>query len=263
MTSNCKLYFLIPFLFLSYSSIGQILNIEKSRLDAGDSSHWVGNISLTYQLINQQIKTQGGGIKANLAHVGQANDYILIGDISYLNSEGFNLLQNGYVHARAEMMKDHKLSYELFTQIQYDQVKGMQERFLIGGNLRWSVYNKDKNSFVLAAGTFYENEEWYWEEYTNDATITTKAHPSIFRFNAYFTYRTDINDNVYFNLTTYFQPKYTSIEEFRISGIANLNFRITKNLFFKNSFTLWYDNAPYVPIDQLNYTLKNGISYNF
>lgn len=259
-----KHYFFINlFLFITFSTSAQILNVEKSRLDSGDSIHWVGNIALEYQLINQQIKTQGGGLKTNFARIGKINDLILISDLSFLNSEGFNLLQNGFAHGRIEFLKNKKLSYEAFAQWQFDQVKGMNERFIIGGNLRFTPIENDTDRFAIGLGTFYENEDWYWEQTQNEETIVTKAHPSIARWNFYLTYRSDLTETIFFNITTYYQSKYDALDEFRISALANLNFKISDNLYFNNNFTLWYENKPYVPIDKLNYTIKNGIGYNF
>ncbi|KXX70727.1 DUF481 domain-containing protein [Flammeovirga sp. SJP92] len=250
-------------IFYSYHLQAQILNVEKARLDQGDSVHWVGNIALNYRLINQQIRTQGGGLKTNFARVGKVNDLVLISDLSFLNSEGFDLLQNGFIHGRIEFLKNRKISYEVFSQLQYDQVKGMNERFLIGGNFRYNPIDNDTDHLAIGLGSFYENENWYWEEVTDNETIVTKAQPSIARWNLYITYRSDISDHVFFNFTTYFQSKYSTMDAYRISTVANLNFKISKKLYFNNNFTLWYENQPYVPIDKLNYTIINGIGYNF
>lgn len=262
MTSS-RLIILTLFFVLPSYSFSQILNVEKSRLDKGDSVQWIGNISMEYQLINQQIKTQGGGIKTNFARIGHINDLVLISDLSFLNSEGFDLLQNGFLHGRMEFFKNKKLSYEAFSQIQFDQVKGMNERFLIGGNLRFTPIDTESDLFAIGLGSFYENEDWHWEEQHGESTVITRADPSIGRWNFYFTYRADFSENIYINITTYFQSKFSTLEEYRVSALANLNFKISKNLYFNNSFTLWYENKPYVPIDKLNYTIKNGIGYNF
>ncbi|WP_044208899.1 DUF481 domain-containing protein [Flammeovirga sp. OC4] len=256
------LLLLISF-FISYSLQAQILNIEKARLDEGDSVHWVGNISLNYRLINQQITTQGGGLKTNFARVGKINDLILISDLSFLNSEGFDLLQNGFLHGRMEFLKNRKLSYEVFTQLQFDQVKGMNERFLLGGNFRFSPIKSKKSFLAIGIGTFYENENWHWLTEQDGETIIHKAKPSIARWNTYITYRADFSDNVFFNIMSYFQTKYSNVREYRLSILANLNIKISKKLYFNNNFTLWYENRPYVPIDKLNYSIKNGIGYNF
>ncbi|NME68815.1 DUF481 domain-containing protein [Flammeovirga aprica] len=250
-------------LFISYSLQAQILNIEKSRLDQGDSVQWVGNISLNYKLINQQIRTQGGGLKTNIARIGKVNDLLVISDLSFLNSEGFDLLQNGFVHTRMEFLKNRKLSYEVFTQLQFDQVKGMNERFILGGNLRFSPIENDTDLLAIGLGSFYENENWEWEQDVDGESLVTKAQPSIARWNLYVTYRADFSDHIFFNITSYFQSKYSTMDEYRISILANLNFKISKKLYFTNNFTLWYENKPYVPIDKLNYTIKNGIGYNF
>ncbi|WP_281616022.1 DUF481 domain-containing protein [Flammeovirga sp. SubArs3] len=263
MKNFLYIFFTVSLFFIHITSKAQILNVEKSRLDVGDSSRWVGNINVNFELINQQIETYGGGIKGNFAHVGQKHDFIVLADLSLLNSEGFDLLQNGFIHIRSKFRKHKRLSFEAFTQAQYDQVKGMNERLLLGGNARWRFFRKEQTVLIFGVGTFYEIEDWRWEEVTDTETIITTASPKLFRSNLYLKYRLDYNETVYLNFIVYHQSSFTDAQNYRISGETNINFKISSSLTFNNKFTLWYDNQPYVPIDQLNYTMKNGIIYKF
>lgn len=262
----------VIWLLLSVTTVyGQILNVEKQRSSGIDSAQWLGNVDFSFSLKEQQTKTLSANLNTNLVYFSSKHSYILIGKLSSLRGNGESLVSHGYGHVRVNFFRKKKLSYELFSQIQYDEVRGMKQRNLIGGNIRYTLKDKDNYLLSIGTGVMYEREQWEWnvtEDDLNEAEGFTqigliKPLTEAPKNNTYISLKYDISKNMYLNFITYYQAKFDQLNKPRISGEAKFNVIISKRLRFVASGTWWHDAAPVVPIDKTNYAITNGLKYSF
>ncbi len=253
-----KKYLLIFSVLMCYhfSSTAQILNVERDRLEAHDSgSVWLGNLGLGFNLQQQQTRILTWSNSLNLAYITPKNKLMFIGNYENMNGEGEVLAQNGYFHTRLNLGWKNKVIYELFTQAQFDQVRGINQRFLAGGALRYQPLGYDHKSitFAIAPGLMYEYENWSFGE---QDSIT-----SVIKTSSYLNLHTSISENIEFNMVGYYQARLSHLHQPRLSSDIALNFKVTKNLTLGTQFSILYDFAPVVPTDQLIYTWDNVLSF--
>ena len=128
---------------------------------------------------------------------------------------------------------DSKNSIYGFLQSQNIKVLQMNHRYLFGGGYRHSIYAHESQYFDLAAGLFYEDEE-YPELQTNKL-----------RFNINGYVRVKIFKKLFFNCVTYFQINTKDTSDIRLFVEPKINFELYK-------FTLSivgqnrYNSTPYL-----------------
>ena len=171
------------------------------------------------------------------------------------------VVRGGYLHARSNFLRKRRLSHELFTQYQYDRVRGLRDRWLAGGGLRWRWLESDKSSLYLGAGIMYEVEQWQDPEAENKF-----IQPKLWKSANYLSLNTAFSNQVSLHAISYYQTGFdNSIDAFRhcISATATLRVKLSSKLTFKTSFDGVYENRPVIPITKFIYSLNNGLTVSF
>ena len=264
-----KHFFLLSILLcMGQTVFAQILNVEKSRLKGDSSNYFLGNIGVDLNVNNRSVNDAGQtttfiGLTANsnTGYISQYHSYLLLGQLQYNAITDQPINSTGYGHFRINWLREHKLSYETFTQVQYDQGRGMDLRWLGGGGIRLRVHDDENTSLYIGIGGMYEREIWE-VPLTEDAIRTT----NIWKSTNYVASRVKVNENIDFNIIAYYQTGYDFASDFfrhRVSADANIIVKVTNRLSFRTSFNATYENRPVVPIAKFVYSLTNGIQISF
>ena len=111
---------------------------------------------------------------------------------------------------------DSKNSIYGFLQSQNIKVLQMNHRYLFGGGYRHSIYANESQYFDVAAGLFYENEEY------------PKLQTNKLRFNVNGFVRVKIFEKLFFNCVTYFQINTKKASDIRMFVEPKINFEQDK-----------------------------------
>ncbi|MTI22475.1 DUF481 domain-containing protein [Fulvivirga sp. RKSG066] len=263
-----KKYTLLLFVWLtSHVLYSQILKVDKGNLDADSSGYFMGSVDASFNINNrsttaeEEVIFKGLNGNADLVYVSDKHAYILINSINYFTSTGGPLISTGYAHFRVNLLRKKTLSYELFTQIQYDDGRNMPFRFLQGGGIRINLAESSNSSLHLGLGIMHEEE--HWKSIRMDGQIIEKE---IWKTSDYISGKIKVNDYVNFSIITYYQGGYDNESEVfrnRVSGDAVLSVKITDRLAFLTSFSAQYEDKPIIPINGFVYSLTNGLKFNF
>lgn len=239
------------FLF-SAMAFAQIVNIEDKRL--GSEKKWNGDFNLNFDIVSD---AQDFFQLENATHVqynNNAHRVLLMNNLS-INKSGDESWQNfGFQHLRYTYQKEEKrLGYESFVQHQYNEIRKIDLRFLVGSGIRYQLFRKEKIKSNIGVAIMYAYEE---EEDTDFIEET-------YRGSFYVSLHWDMNKSTSFHHTSYYQPVLEYFEDFRYSGESKLNIRFTERLKFSLIFRMMYDAEPAIDIPDLTYQLKNGIAYEF
>lgn len=257
----------IILVFLVSEVNGQILNIEKSRIQEDTTKKFIGNVGINFSLNNRSTTPEnkvlfvGLNGNSNLGYFSLKNAYLFFGTINYTYLTGAPVISTGYGHFRINFNRKKRLSTEAFTQIQYDETRGMNFRFLAGVGTRLNLLKSENLELFLGNGLMWETEEWKMPE-GNDSIVVKNIPKS----SNYFSIKAKLNPFTTFNSINYYQVGYDNdqnVFRHRLSIDASLVFLINKHLSFVNSFNAGYENKPVVPILRFSYTLSNGILIKF
>ena len=261
-----KRIILSALLFLPILATSQILKVDKGAINNDSANFFLGNVNFNFNINNrsataeEEITFVGLTANADLVYLTEQHAYILINNINYFQSTGGPLISTGFAHFRINFARKNALSYESYTQIQYDDGRNMPLRRLIGSGIKYQVTETDNSELHLGIGIMYEYEDWRSFE---DNQIITKE---IWKNSSYVGFQSNINDHINFNGIIYFQggiDTQSNLFRSRISGELSLSFDITEKLAFNTTFVSQYEDRPIIQINNWVYALTNGLRWSF
>lgn len=231
----------------------QIVNIEDRRNSVLDTAGWSGLVDLRFSLIeNGQtiISTRSTG---RIDFLQDRHHFFSISQYNFGRVEDAAFVEDGFQHFRYNYNWKPRLTWEVFTQFQYNEKINLRLRWLLGSGPRFTILEKGENKIFLGTLYLYEyNEEFL----TNEQKVFTREH----RLSAYLSFRFKPSPVFTFSGTTYFQPSWG---DFRIASQHTLIFKIIENISFSTAFGLTYDSSPPGEVVNLIYNLTNGIRWTF
>ena len=255
MTFRLIQRFCLSTLFLAWSEgHAQVLNIESKRF-YNDTSGWAGNTKLNflYQYNSNHILTAG-----NTIHVQYQKNlvrWIFLNDVSLNRFNGQNLLNTGYQHVRLNHRIKHglRVTWEAYAQTQYNKPMQLHFRALSGTGPRIRVIRNDKLRMYVATSYFFEYE----------LSSAQREEMYTHRNSTYLTFTWFIKEHSELSSTTYYQPAFNDLRDFRIATDFNLTFEITKHFAFGIAGSLLYDTRQPVDVPNLIHRMEQRLVYTF
>ncbi len=251
----------------------QILNIERVRVSRDTTDYWTGRGSLDFSMFNRNAGKNNPNNylsltgKADVAYISKQHAYMLFNNLNYVlinyasGEERNTVANNGFSHLRVNLFHRRRLSYEIYSQYQYDDARGLNTRLLNGGGLRIALLRSDDVSLYLGSSLMWEHESWRDPEEAGLVHLSDLAKSS-----NYISTRARISESVSINSIFYFQTGYdplVSSFRHRVSGDIAVTAKITKVLSLRTGFNCTYENQPIVPVTKFIYSITNGIELAF
>ena len=260
---------------IPFSSLAQIVNIEEGRMDRDSSNHFAGKVGLDFSIYNQNAgKNQPNNylqftFNSHSTYQSKKHTYLLINYLNYLlvnyntKTQRNTVAQQAYSHFRINFLQAHRLSYEVFAQVQGDKARGLQLRTLGGGYLRYRLMKQNEKivNVFIGTGIMQEHEEWH-----NPEEAERLQTSDLLKSTSYVSAKMKPSNTVEINAITYYQTGYSRlIDRFRnrVSGEVSLGVNLNKVFALKTKFNCTYEDRPIVPVTKFVYTIANGIELVF
>ena len=247
-----KLLVLFVLLFaFCYHTNSQIINIESKRMRT-DTTGWAGEASIKLDVVKYNDYIINLGISSHLQYKHQKYIGHILSDYILVKSAGTHLINTGYLHFRFGYKIIPLLTWEIFTQGQFNKILDVGFRGLIGTGPRFKIYDSDNFRVYAGIDYMYEYEE------NNSKTIYHRDH----RSSNYLTFTIDFKRFV-FTHTTYYQPLFKLLKDYMFASQSRIAVKIFKGLSFTAEFNYRYDSNPEPTIPRSTYVVTNGISLSF
>lgn len=231
----------------------QVVNIESNRYTT-DTTGWKGNYEMSFAFGKQNDKYFAFRNTAHVQYKSKKSLYLLLGSVDILKSEKEKIVNSGFFHFRYNYKIKNWLRWEAFTQVQYNKLAGLRMRYLLGTGPRFKVVQVEK--FKTYIGTMYMLEY----EINNDKTSKLLDG----RFSAYLSFSFRPIKTIEMVSTTYYQPLFSQLKDYRISTENAFNFKLYKMISLGLNFKLNYDSSPPIGAKtNLTYLLENKIKLDF
>lgn len=242
---------LLLFFIGTLISNSQVVNVESKRVRT-DTTGWSGTLDATYDIVKNTEYIFNIGLISQLQYKNKKFLSFILTDYRLVKAAGTQYINTGYVHLRFDQKILPRLTWEYFVQGQFNQVLDVGFRGLAGTGPRFKLYDSDKFRCYIASLYMFEYEE-------NVAkTIFRRNH----RSSSYLTFTIDF-DRFEVVHTTYYQPKYTDLKDYRIASQTALKISIFKQLSFTTTFSFRYESIPFPNIPKTTYSVTNGLSLKF
>ena len=195
-----------------------------------------------------------------------ANNRLLSGKFSnsFTNTSGSNLQNSGYLHFRFRDNDSRKISAEYFIQYQWDDLRGMKNRYLTGSNMRLMIKETKKIDCYLGLGLMYEWERWNYDGVAADKLPL--IHPDIIKtdllkLNQYIKVSAKLFTSTEFTFTNFIQTRLDAkIKYPRLASFLQWNIPLSKKVALNLNYESIYDALPVVPIKNYYFNYQTGFS---
>lgn len=176
---------------------------------------------------------------------------VIWGELSgeYGKSNGVENTNKAFSHIRYihSLSDNERLIYELFTQLENDEFRQINSRLLIGGGLRYKIFNSTKNGKgFFGLGTFSESIK-----YTNSNIDPSEDN---IRVNSYLAYSVGFGNNSKFSCSIYYQPKINDFSDYVQTNKLELKVNLFKDLFLKFNASWDIDSKPPTGVNKSDFT---------
>lgn len=181
--------------------------------------------------------------------------FLMLGNYQFATTRQQDLSNSAFGHLRYNRSLLPYLKYELFNQIQFNQLLNLRSRYIAGTGLRFKFSNKQVFKGYFGIGGFYEYEE---------SIEDVRVFRNDFRQSNYLVLSIKFpNNKGEFSSTTYYQPLFKKYSDFRVSNQSSLVFNITKKIAFTTTFSYFYDAFPPEDIAKETISIDNGLRFQF
>jgi len=266
------MYFRITLLLLVVAAYlpatSQILRVDKNHLESDSAGYFTLYADASFSLDNRSVSSSEKLVytrlnsKADVLYVSKQHAYILVNAIEYQSASNSAPFSTGYTHFRINFRRQHKISYETYAQIQYDEIRRMRLRTLVGGGIRFTAIDEEGFDIHLGSGVMYEVERWRRTE--NDPT--SDFYKEMPKLSNYVGVEFTLSPHVKLNLWGLYQTGYDTqdaIARNRYAAEASLNFIVNKRITWMNRFAYFYDAQPVIEINPAFYQIMNGLRITF
>lgn len=241
----------VMFLFTTISAQAQLLNVEGVRT-SGDSAGWYGELEFDLSLNGYNERLLEFTNESNLSYFSEQHAYMLLNSLNFVNIDGNSLISSGYLHLRSTFLRNGKWSPEVFTQYQYNNNLGLNNRVLGGAGIKYRFYRSERWQASVSTAFMYEFEEW---QLANQPSIKNEYLKS----SSNVSLRGKLSDSASFLLIGYYQARPDQFFKARSIVETELEMDISKRIAVSISFVASYDAAPIINIPNLTYALSNGL----
>ena len=248
-----RYFALLIVLCFSLSSSAQVLNVESLRR-VTDTSGFSGTASLRFSL--KRNTRDFFTIASNIHLQYKMNPHLILfkTDAAFEQIEGQQLENSLITHIRYNYRLHERIKWEVFFQGQNNKITLIDFRALAGTGPRFKLTTSDKYRFYLGTLVMYEHEE------LEDGVTPIQRD---FRGSAYFSFTLHPLETLDFSSTTYYQPKLSQFNDYRVSSQSTLLISVFEKIAFLVNYTFTYDTFPAVGVPNSQYEFTTGLAYSF
>lgn len=247
-----RLLLILLFTSLCTGIFAQIVNVEDRRANFVDTAGMYERLDLGFNFIKNDDEIFSFNTDFQIEFLQSKRLFLSITKFTFLKAGDENFVNTGLQHLRYNYHVSDLVTWEVFGQIQYNEQLRIRLRGLAGTGPRFTMDIGEKNGINLGLS--------YMWEYDEIAKSNEVHHDS--RLNSYLSLFFNLSP-VIISSTTYYQPLFNQLSDYRMSNNTTVAIKFHKNWSFKTSFNLNYDSRLPDDVPDLVYSVSNGIRYRF
>ena len=241
-------------IFLWGTANAQIVNIEQRRIPT-DSTGWFGaaHLSFSGSKTTKSIFALAAGTDLEYKSKSNKDLWLILSEFSLITGDEEDFSNTGFAHLRYNRKLSDVIRWELFGQIQYNELTKVDQRILGGTGFRFKLTPYEKAKFYLGIAYMYEYQQLL------EPVIFENNH----RLSSYFSFTLLPEETVTFLNTIYAQPLLKDFNDYRISTETTLILGITHQFFLEVTFKYNYDSIPPIEVPTNTYYFINALELQF
>ncbi len=248
-----KKFFFSAILILPSFCFSQVVNIESQRLQS-DSTGWLGGAGADFSYTDNGNQTISASAFSQIEYKAKKELWLILGEYSLFKGNGEDFINSSFGHLRYNRKFGKVLRWEAFTQLQYNEVTKINVRFLLGTGPRFKLMDKKKLKIYTASLYMFE-----YEEEADEFRTIHRQH----RSSSYLTFTFTPTENISLISTTYYQPLFTFIGDYRILNQETIGVDLGKHFTISLKWNFLFDSRPVEGVPNRIISLNTGIEFIF
>ena len=245
---------LVFFLSLAGKLQGQIVNIEKQRI-ATDSTGWFGSAYMSFAGTKTTVSAgslYAGGV-VEYKSPSNKDLWLLITDFSLVKGEGEDFSNTGFGHLRYNRKLGEIVRWEIFAQMQYNELTKVDQRILGGTGLRFKLLPYELTKLYMGVAYMYEYEVLL------DPILYENNH----RLSSYLSFTLLPAETVTLTSTVYMQPLIEDFSDYKLTNETSFDVEITNKFSLAFTFRYGYDSQPPFDVPKSIFAFANTLEIEF
>jgi hypothetical protein len=236
--------------FVGHALHSQVVNIENKRFQ-DDTSRWAANAGFRFTVVENTQRSVNFGLNGGVQFIEGVHRAFFITDFTLNKVETNAFTNTGFQHLRYQRAWRGPLSWEAYTQLQYNKPLRIDVRWVTGVGPRAVVRDAEQLRLSLGTSLMYEHEV----DRVNDLRYNDM------RLSNYMSAGWKLDPTLQLTAILYYQPLIGDASDHRIALEAQLRIRATRRFALDTRINLQKDTkmAPGVP--ELNYRWENFFSF--
>jgi Protein of unknown function, DUF481 len=232
----------------------QIVNIESARMQS-DTVGWMGGAGTAVALTQNTAKIFSTDLEAYLQYKTSTDKglWLILGNYNFLKVDGSSIISNGFFHLRYNRKINEWLRWEIFGQYQNNAITQIDSRVLTGTGPRFKLVKNKILRLYAASLIMFEREK----EKTNPVI----THNDL-RNSSYVSLTFTPTGNMELISTTFFQPLFKKLSDYRILNQITYRVRATRHFSLSLKWNYLHDRFPAGSAPRTTYTFATGIDYD-
>jgi Protein of unknown function, DUF481 len=233
----------------------QLVNIESARMQS-DTTGWMGSANAGIgisQSVDHQFRFGAG---AHLQYKNKTNKdlWLLLSSYSYEKDAVQQFSNSAFAHLRYNHKLNAWLRWEAFAQAQNNLITQLKSRILVGTGPRFKLLSTKIIRLYVATLVMHEKEK-------------EDTHPSIkhndWRSSSYVSFTITPTKNIELISTTYYQPLFKKISDYRVLNEATLKVKASKRFALSADWEFLHDRFPAGTAPRTTYSFGSGFNFSF
>ncbi len=235
-----------------------IVNIENMRT-IKPVEGWSGQAELSFGGSSGNTDKTSGTTGARLQWVKKAITNFAILRYAYGESAGKRDTNTSFFHARHIHQRTSWRADEYYLQGETNEFSRLSFRGLIGLGQRFTLSEVPKRHAVyFNLGAFY-----VVEKLDDQFGVTDDGTTRFWRLSTALSYKLQMNEQVHFLSTTYYQPRFDRGTDYRILEEATLAVKMSERFLLKLSLDIVHDSKPPQSVQKTDVVYSTGLEYYF
>lgn len=230
----------------------QIINVESSRIHS-DTTGWLGKAGAGFSYTKNVQEVLNMDLSAHLQYKTEKDLYLFLGNYNLLRGNSRSLVNNMFYHLRYNRKLNRGVRWEAFTQWQQNIVTNIELRALVGTGPRFKLHDSKKFKLFAATLAMYEYEK---------GLKSGEVHRDM-RSDNYVSLTFQPNNIFSLTSTTFYQPLFRMLKDYRILNQLNLEVKATRHFSIVTNWSYLFDAFPPEGTPRTNLSITNGFAYKF
>lgn len=252
---------------ICHSLNAQVLHTENFNVILDSAKNVKGSLMPSFRYRNVKKEFIEIENTADITFRFNNHAFTIANKLEYAIYGNENLMSGGFVYMEYRSIQDKKIAIEPYAQIHWQGIRGLEQKYAGGANIRWRILLNPSIGFYAGLGALYEYERWNYSGVENSTLIPPDAEAievKQFRAASYLSLKKKFGELFDLDLSVYYQPTLeVETVSHRFAGSSELTYNISQYFGLTILYQNVFDSNPLVPIDKLFHDVNLGITISF